>query len=181
MMYSEYLKNGGTGIIQLLANNQTLSYLLSDDIKTLDSAFLLENGEKKFSIPVENLLKNENDLTPIANMMKVRFGKTWKTLFNSIPQENDPLANEVTKTTGSMDTNNQTTNQVAGYDSDTMVNDNSNQSTGSNKTTQTVTKMNYENLTNLLGELKNNVYYDILFSDIRNYIFVTVYGNERTL
>ena len=60
-MYSEYLKNGGTGIIQLLANNQTLSYLLSDDIKTLDSAFLLENGEKEFSIPVENLLKNEND------------------------------------------------------------------------------------------------------------------------
>ena len=180
-MYSEYLKNGGTGIIQLLANNQTLSYLLSDDIKTLDSAFLLENGEKKFSIPVENLLKNENDLTPIANMMKVRFGKTWKTLFNSIPQDNDPLANQVTKTTGSMDTNNQTTNQVSGYDSDTMVNDNSNQSTGSNKTTQTVTKMNYENLTNLLGELKNNVYYDILFSDIRNYIFVTVYGNERTL
>ena len=181
MMYSEYLKNGGTGIIQLLANNQTLSYLLSDDIKTLDSAFLLENGEKKFSIPVENLLKNENDLTPIANMIKVRFGKTWKTLFNSIPQDNDPLANEVTKTTGSMDTNNQTTNQVAGYDSDTMVNDNSNQSTGSNKTTQTVTKMNYENLTNLLGELKNNVYYDMMFSDIRNYIFVTVYGNERTL
>lgn len=181
MMYSEYLKNGGTGIIQLLSNNQTLSYLLSDVIKTLDSAFLLENGEKKFSIPVENLLKNENDLTPIANMMKVRFGKTWKTLFNSIPQDSDPLANEVTKTTGIMDTNNQTTNKVAGYDSDTMVNDNSNQSTGSNKTTQTVTKMNYENLTNLLGELKNNVYYDILFSDIRNYIFVTVYGNERTL
>ena len=180
MMYSEYIKNGGTGIIQLLSNNQTLSYLLSDDISTLDSAFLLENGEKKFSLPIENLLKNENDLTPIANMMKVRFGKTWKTLFNSIPQENDPLANEVTKTTGSIDTNNQTTNQVAGYDSDTMVNDNSNQSTGSNKTTQTVTKMNYENLTNLLGELKNNVYYDMLFNDIRNYIFVTVYGNERT-
>lgn len=181
MMYSEYLKNGGTGIIQLLSNNQTLSYLLSDEITTLDSAFLLENGEKEFSLPVENLLKNENDLTPLANMMKVRFGKTWKTLFNSIPQENDPLANEVTKTTGSMDTNNQTTNQVAGYDDDKMVNDNGNQSTGSNKTTQTVTKMNYENLTNLLGELKNNVYYDILFSDIRNYIFVTVYGNERTL
>ena len=179
MMYSEYIKKGGTGIIQLLSNNQTLSYLLSDDITTLDSAFLLENGGKQFSLPVENLLKVQNDLTPIANMMKVRFGKTWKTLFNSIPQDSDPLTNEVTKTTGSIDTNNQTTNQVAGYDSDTMVNDNGNQSTGSNKTTQTVTKMNYENLTNLLGELKNNVYYDMLFNDIRNYIFVTVYGNER--
>ena len=179
-MYSEYLKNGGTGIIQLLSNNQTLNYLLSDDIKTLDSAFLLENGEKEFSIPVENLLKTENDLTPIANMIKVRFGKTWKTMFNAIPQDSDPLANEVTKTTGTMDTNNQTTNQIAGYDDDKMVNDNGNQSTGSNKTTQTVTKMNYENLTNLLGELKNNVYYDMMFSDIRNYIFVTVYGNERS-
>ena len=179
MMYSEYLKNGGTGIIQLLSKNQTLNYLLSDDITALDSAFLLENGGKEFTLPVENLLKIQNDLTPIANMMKVRFGKTWKTMFNAIPQESDPLANEVNKTTGSMDTNNQTTNQVAGYDSNTMVNDNANQSTGSNKTTQTVTKMNYENLTNLLGELKNNVYYDMLFSDIRNYIFVTVYGNER--
>lgn len=179
MMYSEYLKNGGTGIIQLLSNNQTLNYLLSDDIKTLDSAFLLENGEKKFSIPVENLLKNENDLTPLANMMKVRFGNTWKTMYNSIPQSDDPFANEVTQTTGSIDSNNQTTNQVAGYDSDTMVNDNSNQSTGSNKTNQTTTKMNYENLTKLLGELKNNVFYDMLFSDIRKYIFVTVYGNER--
>ena len=181
MMYSEYIKNGGTGIIKLLADNQTLNYLLSDNILALDSTFLIENGTKKFTLPIENLLKNQNDLTPLANMMKVRFGKTWKTLFNSIPQDSDPLANEVTKTTGSMDTNNQTTNQVAGYDSDTMVNDNSNQSTGSNKTTQTVTKINYENLTNLLGELKNNVYYDILFSDIRNYIFVTIYGNERTL
>ena len=145
-MYSEYIKNGGTGIIKLLSNNQTLSYLLSDDITTLDSAFLLENGGKEFSLPVENLLKNENDLTPIANMMKVRFGKTWKTIFNSIPQDSDPLANQVTKTTGSMDTNNQTINQVSGYDSNTMVDDNSNHSTGSNKTTQTVTKMNYENL-----------------------------------
>lgn len=181
MMYSEYIKKGGTGIIKLLADNQTLNYLLSDDIITLDSSFLIENGNKNFSLPVENLLKNENDLTPIANMMKVRFGNTWKTMYNSIPQSSDPLANQVTKTTGSVDSNNQTTNQVAGYDSDTMVDDNSNKSTGSNKTNQTTTNMNYENLTKLLGELKNNVYYDMLFKDIRNYIFTTVYGNERTL
>lgn len=181
MNYAEYLKNGGPGIFQLLAKNQTLDYLLSDDITALDNAFLMENGEKEFSIPVENLLKNNNDLTPIASMLKVRFYKTWKTIFNSIPHDSEQVANEVTKTTGSMNSNNQTTNQVAGYDSDTMVNDNGNQSTGSNTTTQTVTKMNYENLTNFLGELKNNVYYDILFSDIRNYIFLTVYGNERML
>lgn len=181
MMYSEYIKNGGTGIIQLLSDNQTLNYLLSDNILALDSTFLLENGTKNFSLSVENLLKNQNDLTPLANMMKVRFGNTWKTLYNSLPQSSDPLANEVTTTTGNIDMNHQTTNQVAGYDSDTMVSDNANQSTDSHKINQTTTKMNYENLTKLLGELKNNVFYDMLFSDIRSYIFVTVYGNERTL
>ena len=41
MLYSEYIRQGGTGIIKLLASNQTLNFLLSDDIDTLDSAFLI--------------------------------------------------------------------------------------------------------------------------------------------
>lgn len=180
-MYSDYILNGGTGLFKLLADNQTLSYILSDDISTLDTAFLLENGLKEFTLPIENMLKNTNDLTPIASMLKVRFGEKWKALNNTIPKSTDPIAGEVTKSTGSIDSNNQTTSQVAGYDSDAMVDDNANKSTGSNKTTQTVTKTNYLELTNLLNELKNNVYYDIIFTDIRSYIFVTVYGNERTL
>lgn len=179
MTYGDYIQNGGTGIIKLLSDNQTLSYLLSDDIAALDSAFMLENGAKRFTVSEENLLKVKNDLTPIASMMKVRFGKTWETLYHSIPQGSDPLSGEVMTTTGSIDSNNQNTNQVAGYDSDALVDDTSNKTTGSNKTNQTVTKTSYLNLTNLLGELKNNVYYDMLFSDIRNYMFVTVYSNER--
>ena len=179
MLYSEYLKNGGTGIMTLLHDNHVLDFLLSDDIKALDSAFLLENGTKNFTLPINSLLSLQNDLTPLANMMKVRFGDTWKTLYKSVPQASDPLASQVTKTTGSIDNTNQTTNQVAGYDSTAMVDDNSTQSTGSNKTDQTATTMNYESLTKLLGELKNNVFYDMLFTDIRNYMFSTVYGNER--
>ena len=53
MMYSEYIKNGGTGIITLLQQNQALSFLLGDIINPLDSAFLLENGSKEFTLPVE--------------------------------------------------------------------------------------------------------------------------------
>lgn len=181
MIYSEYVQNGGTGIIKLLADNQALNYLLSDDVQALDDDFLFENGSKLFSISTENLLKTKNDLTPLANIMKVRFGATWETLYNSIPKSSDPLAGEVTKTNGSIDSNNNTTNQVAGYDSDAMVDDNSNQSKGSNTTNQTVTKTDYTKLTQLLDELKNNVFYDKLFTDIRNYMFLTVYGNERTL
>lgn len=178
-MYSDYIKKGGIGIFKLLSDNQTLNYLLSDDIAVLDSAFLFENGLKEFTLPVENMLKNTNDLTPIANMLKVRYGEKWKALYNTIPKSSDTLAGHVTKVTGSVDRNQQSTNSVAGYDSEAMVDDNSNKSTGSNKTSRTITKTNYLELTNLLSELKNNVFYDIIITDIRSYIFITIYGNER--
>lgn len=181
MMYSDYIQNGGTGIIKLLADNQALSYLLSDDITALDSAFLMDNGSKTFITPEANILKTNNDLTPLALMMKVRFGKKWVTLYHTIPSGSDPLAGEVTTSTGSIDSDNTNTSKVAGYDSDEMVDDNANTSTGSNKTSHKTTKTSYLDLTKLLYELKNNVFYDMLFSDIRNYMFVTVYGNERTM
>ena len=180
MKYSEYIQNGGIGIIKLLSDNDTLSYL-GDDVTALDSAFLLENGNKKFTLSLENMLKSKNDLTPLANMMKVRFGKTWETEYNSIPKGSDPLVGEITTATGSIDSDNTNTNQVAGYDSPTMVDDNANVSKGSHKTTQKTTRTSYLDLTQLLGELQNNVFYDMIFNDIKNYLFIKMYGNERKM
>lgn len=179
MMYSEYIKNGGTGIIALLQKNQALSFLLADVINPLDSAFLLENGSKDFALPVENMLKVQNDLTPIASMLKARFGKYWSMVYQSQPSDNDPVYSSITTTNGEIKTNGNTTNQVSGYDSDTMVNSDGSNSTGNQTNDNTIKTLNYAELTNLLGELKNNIFYDKLFGDIRNYIFVTVYGNER--
>lgn len=179
MIYSEYLKNGGTGVIALLQQNQALSFLLGDLIKPLDSAFLLENGNKEFTLSVENMLKVQNDLTPIASMLKARFGKYWSMVYQSQPSDNDPVYSSITTTNGEIKTTGNTTNQVSGYDSDTMINSDGSNSTGNQTNDNTIKTLNYAELTNLLGELKNNIFYDKLFSDIRNYIFVTVYGNER--
>lgn len=179
MMYSEYIKNGGTGVIALLQQNQALSFLLGDLIKPLDSAFLLENGSKEFTLSVENMLKVQNDLTPIASMLKARFGKYWSMVYQSQPSDQDPVYSSITTTNGEIKTTGNTTNQVSGYDSDTMVNSDGSNSTGNQTNDNTIKTLNYAELTNLLGELKNNIFYDKLFSDIRNYIFVTVYGNER--
>lgn len=179
MLYSEYLKNGGQGIIQLLHANGALDFLPVDDIQPLDSCFLLENGSKELSLPVSNLLKVSNDMTTLASMLKVRYGKWWKVLYNSQPVDSDPVYNQMVTSTGQVDTTGKQTNQIAGYDSPTMV-DNDGTNTTSNQTNNVTTKtLNYDDLSNLLGELKNNLFYDKLFTDIRNYIFMTVYGNER--
>lgn len=179
MMYSEYIKKGGKGIITLLSENQALKYLLIDVIKPLETAFLMENGSKKFTLSVENLLKVENDLTPVANMLKARYGNYWQVLYNSQPSDTDPVYSSITSSNGELNTKGNTVNQVSGYDSPTMVDSDGSNSTGNQTNKTTVKTLDYADLTNLLGELKNNVFYDRLFTDIRNYIFSTVYGNER--
>lgn len=179
MMYSEYIANGGTGIITLLSNNQALKFLLSDVIKPLDSAFTMENGSKRFTLSVENMLKAENELTPIANMMKVRFGKYWNVLYNSQPTDTDPVYSSITESTGELNTKGNNINQVSSYDSPDMVNSDGSNSTGNQTNNNTLKTLNYDDLTNLLDELKNNVFYDKMFTDIRTYIFDVFYGNER--
>lgn len=179
MLYSEYLKNGGQGIIRLLYDNGALDFLPEDDIEPLDSCFLLENGNKHLTLPVSNLLKVNNDMNPLANMIKVTYGKWWKVLYNSQPVESDPVYSQVVTSEGQVDSNGSLTNQVAGYDSPNMV-DNDGTNTNNKQTNKVSTKtLNFDDISNLLGELKNNLFYDKMFTDIKNYIFITVYGNER--
>jgi len=179
MMYADYIKNGGTGIIELLSKNQTLKFLLSDIIDPLDSAFLMENGSKQFSLSISNMLNITNDLTPIANMLKIRYGQYWQVLYNSQPTDKDSVYSSITTSNGELNTTGNNTNQVSGYDSPNMVNSDGSNSTGNQTNTGTVKTLNYDELSTLLSELKNNVFYDKMFTDIKNYIFNTLYGNER--
>ena len=179
LRYSDYINNGGTGIIKLLSINQTLNFLLSDDISNLDSSFTFQNGLKTFTKATESYVLTKNDLTPLSGIIKVRYGDKWKSLYNLLPKSTDTIAGEVTQSTGNIESNNENTNQVAGYDSDVMIDDNGNKTTGSNKTNQTVTKTDYTQLNTLVDELDKNNFYDIMFTDITNCIFVQLYGNER--
>lgn len=179
MKYIDYINQGGKGIISLLGENQTLKYLLSDVIKPLDDTFLMENGNKNFTISVENMLKTNNDLTPVANMLKIKYSQYWNVLYNSQPKDTDPIYTSITIGDSELNTTGNTNNKVSGYDSDTMVVSDGSNTTGNTTNTNSVKTLDYTELTNLLSELKNNVFYDKLFTDIRNYIFSTFYGNER--
>ena len=179
MMYKDYIKQGGKGIITLLGENQALKFLLSDNIKPLDDTFLLENGTKKFTLSVENMIIASNDLTTVANMLKIKYAQYWNVLYNSQPKDTDPIYTSITIGNSDLNTTGTTMNKVSGYDSDTMVNSDGSNTTGNTTNTNSVKTLNYDDLTNLLSELKNNVFYDKLFTDIRNYIFSTFYGNER--
>ena len=72
MMYSEYIKNGGKGIIQLLKENQCLNYLPSEAITPLDTAFNFENGMKMiYPCRVGGVLTHDDAMRKLIDVEKL--------------------------------------------------------------------------------------------------------------
>ena len=133
MIYSDYINNGGKGIITLLYQNQALKFLPADIVTALDNAFTLQNGSKTFADNVAETFTNNNDLTDIALELKSIYANLWSILYQATP-ETMVTNKTVVADNGSTDTK----NSVAGYDSDTMVDDTAINRTNNNTTTTTL-------------------------------------------
>ena len=169
MIYADYIKSGGTGIISLLYQNQALKFLPADLVTPLDRAFTRQSGSKVFADNVQAVIDDKKDLTDIALELKVLYSDLWSIMYQAKP---DSLATskEVTTGNGSIDTK----NQVAGYDSDTMVDDTAINRQNSNTTT--TTKTNYLQLDTVITELRKSNFWTKIKADLNNYLFITVYN-----
>ena len=169
MTYLDYIKNGGTGIFSLLFQNQALKFLPADLVTPLDRAFTRQSGQKVFTDNIQSVLDDKKDLTDIALELKVLYGDLWTIMYQAQP-ETLATSKEVTTGTGSIDTK----NQVAGYDSDTMVDDTAINRQNSN--TETTTKTDYLQLDKALEQLHETNFWGKIKADLNNYLFITVYN-----
>lgn len=169
MIYADYIKSGGTGIISLLYQNQALKFLPADLVTPLDRAFTRESGQKVFADDIQQALDDKKDLTDIALEVKVLYSDLWSIMYQATP-ETLATSKETTTGNGSIDTK----NQVAGYDSDTMVDDNAINRQNSN--TETTTKTNYLQLGKVLEQLHKTNFWSKIKADLNNYLFITVYN-----
>lgn len=169
MIYADYIKSGGPGIISLLYQNQALKFLPADLVTPLDRAFTRQSGSKVFADDIQAVLDDKKDLTDIALELKALYGDLWSILYQAKP---DTLATSKSVTTGngSIDTK----NQVAGYDSDNMVDDTAINRQNSNTTT--TTKTNYSTLDNVITQLRKSNFWSKIKADLNNYLFITVYN-----
>lgn len=169
MIYADYIKNGGTGIISLLYQNQALKFLPADLVTPLDRAFTRESGQKVFADNVQAVIDDKKDLTDIALELKVLYGDLWLIMYQAKP-ETLATSKSVTTGNGSIDTK----NQVAGYDSDTLVDDNAINRQNSN--TETTTKTDYLKLDKIMEQLRKTNFWSKIKADLNNYLFITVYN-----
>ena len=169
MIYADYIKSGGTGIISLLYQNQALKFIPADLVTPLDRAFTRQSGSKVFADNIQAVIDDKKDLTDIALELKVLYGDLWSIMYQAKP---DTLATskEVTTGNGSIDTK----NQVAGYDSDTMVDDTAINRQNSN--TETTTKTDYLQLDKIMEQLRKSNFWGKIKADLNNYLFITVYN-----
>lgn len=169
MIYADYIKSGGTGIISLLYQNQALKFLPADLVTPLDRAFTRESGQKVFADDIQVVIDDKKDLTDIALELKALYSDLWSIMYQAKP---DTLATskETTTGNGSIDTK----NQVAGYDSDTMVDDTAINRQNSNTTT--TVKTNYSTLDNVIAQLRKSNFWSKIKVDLNNYLFMTIYN-----
>lgn len=169
MTYLDYIKNGGTGIFTLLYQNQALKFLPADLVAPLDHAFTRVSGQKVFADDIQQMLDDKKDLTDIALELKVLYGDLWSIMYQAKP---DTLATSKSVTTGngSIDTK----NQVAGYDSDSMVDDTAINRENSNN--ETTVKTNYLQLDNVITQLRKSNFWSKIKADLNNYLFMTIYN-----
>lgn len=169
MIYADYIKSGGTGIISLLYQNQALKFLPADLVTPLDRAFTRQSGSKVFANDIQAVIDDKKDLTDIALELKVLYGDLWTIMYQAQP-ETLATSKEVTAGNGSIDTK----NQVAGYDSDTMVDDTAINRQNSN--TETTTKTDYLQLDKVMEQLRKTNFWGKIKADLNNYLFITVYN-----
>ena len=169
MIYADYIKSGGTGIISLLYQNQALKFLPADLVTPLDRAFTRESGQKVFTDSIQSVIGDKKDLTDIALELKVLYGDLWTIMYKAQP-ETLATSKEVTTGNGSIDTK----NQVAGYDNDTMVDDTAINRQNSN--TETTTKTDYLQLDKALEQLHKTNFWVKIKADLNDYLFLAIYN-----
>lgn len=187
MKYKDYK---GSGIMVLLSKMGALPFVPSDDVPGVEAMFTLENNNKVFGPSIATLVETSQDLTAVALSLKLRYADKWKKLYDSYTLQYP--ANEATTTTytgtsgydNTGTTKNGTTNKVSAYDSEDLLNDTSqdtnSNTTQTNKANQSYTTTTTDNrlINDTISRLHGNVIYDIMYSDVRNYLFTTVYKGE---
>lgn len=169
MIYSEYIASGGVGIIELLFKNQALNFLPPDLVQPLNQSYTRQNGLKVFSDNIANSLTNDKDLTDIARELKSLYSDMWALQYHAKP---DAVATN--KTLVSDNGTTATKNQVAGYDSADMVDDNAINRTNINTTTTTQT--DYTQLASIMEQLRKTDLWSTIKLDLNRYMFITIYN-----
>ena len=192
MKYRDFVKAyPDISLFGLLEKTNALNFLgaLNDpDIEKLNQSFLFDNGGRCFTWNNETMILDTNAsdfMTFATNAIATKFSDKWSKIYELYGSKTPLGANAIetfSQTTDNVGTNtndNTTTNSISAYDSDTFVNDNQStfnvhiNSNANENVEYTKTTTSFQAMTQTVDLLTKQTLYDIIYSDIRSYLFRT--------
>lgn len=168
MKYSEVVN--AKGIFQLIHEKNKLNF----DVSDLESLFKVKYGNLDFSKNIELLFitsENSDDaLNILANLILLEYSEVWNKLYSTLHSKDLGLAKKAIKFI-SENKSNTNTHAISAYDSDTLINDNSDSSLLENEYNETNQEYDYTRIEN---ELKNYHLNDRIMLDVRNSLFLKI-------
>ena len=144
----------------------------------LDTAFMFANGEKNVTGKVLNMFSESGEDTTLKQLAKIintRYHDKWSKLYGGFIDEyplnvasREKLDDKVTK-------ENNTTNKVSAYDSDTLTTDTGIDDNGNTTHTYTKDKISLDAYNKNVELLQDNLIYDKVFVDVKNLILLLIY------
>lgn len=158
MIYSDWAAQN-TGIFYQLNRVNSLPFVTdSATVENLDSNFLLQNGEKTlFTDDTEKMVKS----------IMAAYFDNWQKLTDFYKTLKTGVVYETTSTSSSDST---AKNQIALNDSDNLFTTNgTNGNTAVTSNTQSKNYISYKNF------MLSSDFYDIINTELRNYMFISIY------
>lgn len=168
MKYNELVIS--KGIFQLIQEKNKLNF----DVSDLDSLFIVKYGNLEFTKNVELLfITSENSdeaLNILSNLILLEYSEVWNKLYATLHTKDLGLEKKAIKFISENKTNTNT-HAISAYDSDQLINDNSDTNAIENEYNETNQEYDYSKLDK---ELQNYHLNDRIMLDVRNSLFLKI-------
>lgn len=168
MNYREVINS--KGIFQLIQEKNKLNF----DVTDLDSLFIVKYGNLEFTKNVELLFVTSENvdeaLNILANLILLEYSEVWNKLYATLHSKDLGLAKKAIKFI-SENKSNTNTHAISAYDSDTLINDNSDSTVLENEYNETNQEYDYSKIDK---ELQNYHLNDRIMLDVRNSLFLKI-------
>lgn len=168
MKYNELVIS--KGIFQLIQEKNKLNF----DVSDLDSLFKVKYGNLQFTKNIERLFvtSNNNDeaMNILANLILLDYSEVWNKLYSTLHSKDLGLAKKAIKFISENKTNTNT-HAISSYDSDQLINDNSDSNVLENEYNETNQEYDYSKIDR---ELQNYHLNDRIMLDVRNSLFLKI-------
>lgn len=168
MKYNEVVKS--KGIFQLMQEKNKLNF----DVSDLELIFKVKYGNLDFTKNIELLFltseTNDEALNILSNMILLEYSEVWNKLYSTLHNKDLGLAKKAIKFISENKTNTNT-HAISAYDTDILINDNSDTNVLENEYNETNREYDYSKLDK---ELQNYHLNDRIMVDVRNSLFLKI-------